>query len=1427
MFIRQTETSILAAAAGVVACVFLRMATAASAQDGGGADPIVPMERRDLFPDHHALIAAPEDPVGWLPDSRLTDWARSPDATRLALQDVLPALDGVEESRAAAGRLLDQAYDQAAVAWFSGETTLRVDVLTPDGTLGPAAGAEVAGVLRTSTLVGAYAPDSFAIATGELNEATDSEGIAHWEAVLCYPRSNRTVAVTVLDYTDLAGQGVVQTTAVSAGKLFVGDLDFAGDSSIACATADLNGDGRNEVVLTYPAASDTLSVRVLQYRTEPGAPPTLQPVGDGLSLATDSPQGWGSSVDIAVGDFNVDGYEDVAVSWVQMDITPTFVESRPRVTIVSGDPDFTLSAEGSYVGSEVGLTSFQDYVYRRGAYECLSGAAAACDFMRVTIVSGLFSFDPAAGFDFNRRQLALVYNMPSGSGGGLRVEALAISSDLRSLSPIGDTVVVAQQACAGGACHSGQRFSVAAGGFVGSANVSNPRWSLVIGNWETTGYGTAASESAGQFRLAWLQSSADDGGLELAWDTVLLAGDAVDGPVAARLPVVAWDRDAASVYLGAPVRFNVYDVVRTDYVVQEPPKHSYWSPSTATEAGDGEIIDVSRKQQFAVELVDEQGSDYSFSDRSQTDWGIGASTALSASQSVTVGRSGALVGAKVTGKVAVDAKIGYDYSENVDAYESGYVSEQRTFRGATSGDDFVVAQLRGFEVWRYPVSGIELDDGLNPFWEISFPASTITVQAGGLSFDWYAPGHENGNILSYPPLSNFSFDPADCCAEFTFVGDQGDVVTEAVPFLDDRLLSYDGTDTSVNLKFSEKTGSGKTKSYQNTLSESLDVQIGYKAVVKGFVGKTTTEVGVDVNLSNTNSWSNIETAAASTSTSTGFKITTPAGNTNQSYLFAPVFYLARDGTTKVAHGVDILGTRVSFWPQTYGRKPDPALMLPRRFSGTKPGRPDTFVWIVNPSDDAKRIRGFLVRYDTLDVANAAYPLIAGAVTEGERLRIEVDVRNYSTGQRVTDLDVAFEAVAYDAVTNSELGDRIPLECGAGSLTSGIGLDPLGRATAVCVWETNGFGPGVPGALQDYRVYVILDPNDTVDEIYEGTDGPGQNNEGWGLVAIAAPQSTALASTPTANAPLRADVHLVRGGLAMEVNGRFETEQAVVVEQERVPLRVCVETDHTLTADHHVLIWRGDLSAGGELIADKHLPGVQPGGTSCVWVPDYRVQGTGTFELRAQVLETNEDSQRGNASASLEVTSLPIPVAGVLAATGKASRVGLPRGAVSIAAHFAKTAHPFDLASAVLVVDRILYEEAGAGELVADLGEESGQPLVLYARNVDEGRAVFTTPPGVRPRVQLTMELDGGTLRVALEVDGAEILRPALCGTSTMLLTELVVLDDTNEPERLEISAPWTCERNRKDEIVGLEMTSTPSRRIPIRSRGSTRLSQSD
>ena len=86
------------------------------------------------------------------------------------------------------------------------------------------------------------------------------------------------------------------------------------------------------------------------------------------------------------------------------------------------------------------------------------------------------------------------------------------------------------------------------------------------------------------------------------------------------------------------------------------------------------------------------------------------------------------------------------------------------------------------------------------------------------------------------------------------------------------------------------------------------------------------------------------------------------------------------------------------------------------------------------------------------------------------------------------------------------------------------------------WDTSNYSPETGN--KHYRIYVVLDPDDTIKEIHplnrDGKLAIDQNNEGYGLVTLSAKPATAAISP--------ADIHLNDQSLAVRSNnGALETK----------------------------------------------------------------------------------------------------------------------------------------------------------------------------------------------------------------------------------------------------------------------------------------------
>ena len=236
-------------------------------------------------------------------------------------------------------------------------------------------------------------------------------------------------------------------------------------------------------------------------------------------------------------------------------------EQRPTVQIVRSDAVLNLSVTASFSGDTFGQST-------------------SSDALRPQVVTGLFAFNPSAGLDFTRRQVALVHgDCPTCA----QVTVLTVSDNLTQMSLLGQAPVEMPDTSFD--CYRSAHFSVAAGGYAGNGKQQDPRGSIVVSGWRGS-----------LFSVFWLQFGPS--GLQVTGQTDTSPAQPVPFDCDARLPIVAHDPTGQSVTLevGAPVHITVSGLVQTDYILQEPPKHLAY-----LDLSDGQgprIVNVSRVPGF-------------------------------------------------------------------------------------------------------------------------------------------------------------------------------------------------------------------------------------------------------------------------------------------------------------------------------------------------------------------------------------------------------------------------------------------------------------------------------------------------------------------------------------------------------------------------------------------------------------------------------------------------------------------------------------------------------------------------------------------------------------------------------------------------------------------------------------------------------------
>jgi len=207
-----------------------------------------------------------------------------------------------------------------------------------------------------------YPERSLDIALGDLDGRSDDDGWYHDEIVVVNTTTDGDVAVRVMDHDDL--------DVLAYEKI---PYDFHA-LNVAVDIGDLNGDGYLEIVVGMQA--DWHGYKIVVYTFSEGG--VFEFVKASTYTGSDSR---GGDFDLAVGDFDRDGKDEVFLA-------SSSAANLIELLGVGADDDLTLHRE-KYV------TSARDGVPNT-----------------LRVVSGLFKFDPTAGWPLSRRQAAVCYQEP-------------------------------------------------------------------------------------------------------------------------------------------------------------------------------------------------------------------------------------------------------------------------------------------------------------------------------------------------------------------------------------------------------------------------------------------------------------------------------------------------------------------------------------------------------------------------------------------------------------------------------------------------------------------------------------------------------------------------------------------------------------------------------------------------------------------------------------------------------------------------------------------------------------------------------------------------------------------------------------------------------------------------------------------------------
>ena len=882
------------------------------------------------------------------------------------------------------------------------------------------------------------------IVAGDLDRLLDDEGYSHDEVVVA-SLSNSVIMVDVLD-SSLSVRAHIDIPLLKHAS---NDI-----MQVSATLGDFNQDSDLDIAVAQSLGKQYIQINVLSYDTSGTSPKLI----NRSSLKTVN---YGNYADITAGDFTGNGREEIAMA--------TFARLR------------MLAVDDHWVIREVTKNTFD--------------VGAGLDgFVPVKLVSGLFRFSPEDGYHFNRRQLALC-NYARGAA-RVRCRVIQVADDYTTSNICVDANPDT------GSCEKTCDWSFELTN-ISDLNLLMTEMDVTVGNF--IGHGAARDNVSPLDQIAVYYFFLDKAGFQLprvqivqpnkecysvqAWQGPKYSPWGWFGPCPTIMAITSADIDGDSYVLGDPVHVRATDAYIMDYVIQEPPKHIDYLPvDPAHPEGDWEVINISEKSGFYVELSDSQSTTFKTTGKDTSNWSIGGSASVSAEGSITFGNM-QIAGVKLSAEST--SKLSYNCDSSEDSWNSQYGSQTVSFTGQTNMDDFIVFKMQDIDIWRYKILGFTVPDKTAPngYVDIVLPGPKKSYNVGGMTqSDWYQPVHQNGNILSYPSTEAKDFPPN--LGSFTLP--DGTEVNETMNAM--SIYSWDGTSKTLDVEWTSEAGYGCEKSYNHTLGESEEIKTGVKA--KGIIDGTSVvlKTNVDVSFNNENSWGGKETEECTNSESKGIKINVPSSSSrDQGYTFKSAVYVdSGTGALKVAHAANPLGSGSGsqWWTNQYNRLPDPALNLPNRFY---PQGDDQ--WILNTDNKRMEMRGFFLRKGEVNPVSGVHEILSGPPTDGDIVQLCARVYNFSLGRPTGEFNVLFEVIEIDD-GGFEVGTRETVG------TARVSLDSLEQTVdfsmkEVCVdWDTAG-----KASQKGYRFYVTVDPDGEVEELHEWKDSTGAkvthgNNEGY-------------------------------------------------------------------------------------------------------------------------------------------------------------------------------------------------------------------------------------------------------------------------------------------------------------------------------------------
>jgi hypothetical protein len=923
--------------------------------------------------------------------------------------------------------------------------------------------------------------------------------------------------------------------------------------------------------------------------------------------------------------------------------------------------------------------------------------------------SGLFYMDPTNDASFHQRQLFAVWNTPTPApNGGIPGETFSplpwwpydlvagyftVSSDGdNTISLPGFSQLVESKTWGNDGSgnnkysYTRQRLSLTSSNFFGATDFDSsdpsknqiPTWQWVIGG---------LTDHAG-YHVRLGQINSDNKTISVTQDT-WLPNDISASDIqtsGGSLPVVAYDPDGSSYYLGAPVLFQTTSFTQPSFIMQEPPGHIAWL--------NGSLTNLSRHSASSSSVTVDTSSGKNSSSTSTHGYDIANSASVSAEESLKVGSK--MLGA--SSSIGDTFKLGYERKAIQSKTNTNNTTINTSSTNSTNSDDFIQYTSPSISIWRYRIYGAQSTDSNNPneFYEIAVPGKPQTQGGGGINDDYYQPTHENGNILSYPPPYLNGNPPDVSATPYTVNG-------QAPPGLSNGIMSVPSAFCLGNAKQGGSltiTGATTTSDQvdtSNTMSESNELKAGGSVTAGG----SSSSLNFDWTFGSNQSWGKSNVTGSTLQNSTNLAYNIAAGRDDYPYNVNPLLYYAVNGAIKMAYAVNIPSSINTVegcgpganWTNAYALA-DPGLVLPFRIEWTGSDA-NGDVYQLNSTVQREELKSFFVQSPTLDPVDKLYPTLTTNPNPGDTVRLALAVYNYSVGTSADNITVNFSPIPMSSKSDPDGGDNSEQACSpahAGwvcpnsdrtQMVNDNGQVVRIENLSIPAWNSDVNNPNwtmatvnwtIPKTLATgkYRIYVTLGytgtetnpPQAACTAASDSNTGcptlcgdsalscatpslpdskaPGQNNEGWAYITIGGGTATGLTATPGTATPA-ADVRTTNDSLVALGRNRLWKHLAVGYQGQVLQLRVRTIANLPEPRHHAVVVSEQATPRKGNQpvqIAQKMLQGTGPDGATAHfrWIP----RSIGVHQLNAAVNEFADDAQKDNNTAKLKVIVLRTP-----------------------------------------------------------------------------------------------------------------------------------------------------------------------------------------